>query len=571
MGTLFSTLNVARSGLAAAQTQLDTTGHNIANVNKPGFSRQRVELVSRTAINRGFGQIGTGVAISDVVRIRDEFLDGLYQDQVAGLGNAEIRAEFYELIEGVFLEPTSTGLSNRLSDFFNALSEYSTNVESIPLRSSVLTEAATLADALNATSNQLRTLRTNANEEVINFVPEINSLTDRIAKLNRQISNSELDGTTANDLRDDRNVLLDQLAKITNIFTRERSDGRVDVLVSGEVLVDGNNARMLEAVPNAALDPERNDLVEVRFVESGQLLNVTNGELFGALEMRDSILTEIDTDIDLLAATLIEQLNRIHSQASGLSYNSGTLTGTNSVTSSAVDLNSAGLPFTVSPGSFEIQVYDESTNPPTLVGGTPVTINITPTTTLDDIVADLNAVPNITAGVSADGQLEITAAPGFSFTNTNDDTGVLAALGMNVLFTGTDARTIELNSLIEDNPELLASRFSTNPLETGDNSAALALAGVQNGLFFSNGSATLFDFYETTVVEIGVDTRANLQALQVEQSFVRNFERRRQEVSGVSLDEEVTQLIQFQRAFEASARVVTVTDRMLESLLAMAL
>ena len=118
--------------------------------------------------------------------------------------------------------------------------------------------------------------------------------------------------------------------------------------------------------------------------------------------------------------------------------------------------------------------------------------------------------------------------------------------------------------------ELLASRFSPNPLDSGENLAALALLDVQNGTFLSNDTATINDFYESMNVQVGVDTRANLDLLEIERTFVDSFERRRQEISGVSLDEEVTLMIQFQRAFEASARVITVADRMLESLLTMA-
>lgn len=571
MGSLFSTLNIARSGLAAAQTQLDVTGHNIANVNKTGFSRQRAELVTRVPITRPWGQMGTGVAISDIIQIRDQFLDDLYQNQVANLGNSEIRAEFFQMIEGVFLEPGPNGLSSRINEFFNAMNEFSTNVESIPVRINVLSEASELADALNTMSNQLFKLRTNANEEVISFVPEINSLSSRIASINQQIAVLEVNGTSANDLRDDRHLLLDQLALLVNIDSRERGDGQVDVLVSGQTLVNGGDAMALEAVRNAALDPDRNDLVEVRFVKTGQKLNAQNGELFGAIEMRDNVLVGIDTDMDALAATLVEQINKIHGQASGLSGYSGTVRSSNAVTDPAVALNAAGLPYAVSPGSFEIRVFDESTVPPTPVGGTPVTINVTALTTLDDIAAQLNAVPNITAAVDTQGFLSITAAPGFSFSNANDDTNIFAAIGLNGLFQGFDAATISVNTTIANNPELLASRFSTDPLDTGDNTAALAMLGVQSGLHFDNNTATLSEFYESVVVEIGVATRGNQQALAVEQAFVANIERRRQEVSGVSLDEEVTLMIQYQRAFEASARVISVADRMLESLLTMAL
>ena len=148
---------------------------------------------------------------------------------------------------------------------------------------------------------------------------------------------------------------------------------------------------------------------------------------------------------------------------------------------------------------------------------------------------------------------------------------MLAALGVNGLFTGTGAQDIGVNQAIVDDPALLSGAFDTDPAAVGDNTAALALAGVQDGQYFLNGTATINDFYESLVVDIGVNARANEAALEVEQTLNENYARRREEISGVSIDEEVSSLIQFQRAFEASARVITVTDRMLESLLNMAL
>ena len=566
MGTLFSTLSIARSGMQIAQVQLDIAGHNIANVNKVGFSRQRVELISRVPLSRPFGQIGRGVAISLISRVRDPFLDTLIRNQVAGLRSAELQTQFFGQIEDIFLEPTERGMSGRINNFFQALQEFSTNVESLPIRQSVVTEAESLSALFNETARRLNTLRTNANEEVIGLVPEVNSLAERIAKLNDQIRVAEVSGNPANDLRDDRDVLLDQLAGIVNIFTRERTNGQVDVLIGDQVLVDGDRFRELETVQNALLDPVRNDFVDIRFVDNGNLLTVQDGSIFGALELRDSILVEIQSDIDLLAATFIREINVIHSQGRGL-INLTALTGSNVVTDPALALNSAGLPFPVTPGTFEVTVLDAAGNP---TAGSPTTITIGAGTTLNDLVADLNAIPELTASVTPDGALQITAAAGFSFAFTNDTTGALAALGANVLFTGSDAASMGVNQVIVDDPQLLASGFSTDPSETGDNSAALALADVQNGRFLQNSSMTINDFFESTIVRIGIDARSVQATFEVELTFVDGFERRRQEVSGVSLDEEVTFLLLFQRAFEASARVVTVTDRMLDALFAMA-
>lgn len=562
MGTLFSSFYIARSGLHTAQVQLDTAGHNIANVNKVGFTRQRVEVVSVLPLERPFGYIGRGIRISGIVRLRDEFLDQLYRRQSPGLGNAETQAKFLSRIEDVFLEPTENGLGMRLNQFFDSLNGYANNVEAPPLRQSVINESQALVSLFQETAGRLDLLRTNANEEIINFVPRINALAAGIAGLNSRIRDSELGGHAANDLRDERDLMLDELSRIVNIFTRERPDGQIDVLVSGASLVNGDLTQELEAVRVAALDPERNDLVEVRFVTSGLPLGIQDGELFGALRMRDITIVDIDSRLDVIAATVIEQINLIQTQASGLVDYSGTVTGTNAVTGAATALIAAGLPFNVSTGTFDLNVY--------AAGTTTATLTIAAGTTLADLVAAINGVDpaNLTAVVTANNTIELTAAPGATFSISNDATGVFAALGLNGLFTGFDARTIGVNQDLVNNPSLLAAGYSTDPLETGDNTAALDLAAVQNGLYLESDTASINDYYETTIVRLGIEVRTNRENLRIEQSFVATFDRRRQEVSGVSLDEEMTMLLQFQRAFEASARVIIITDRMLEALLA---
>lgn len=562
MGTLFSAFDIARSGMQVAQAQLDIAGHNIANVNKPGFSRQRVELISRLPVTKPFGQIGRGVEIADIVRVRDTFLDGLFRREAAGLGDATVRAEFLQRIEDVFLEPSEHGLSSRINGFFNALAEFANNVEELPVRESVIAEAEALTQLFHDTAGRLNTLRTQANQELIHAVPEINSLASQIAALNFQIRQLEVGGKGANDLRDDRDLLLDQLSKLVNISVHEGQSGQISVLIGDAELISGDIVNEIEAVVNPALDAERLDLVELRFANSGALVPVSDGEVFAALQVRDEVLVQLDGRIDTLAATIIREINRVHSQGTGLVNYSAPVTSEHAVTGAAVPLDTAGLPFTFSAGTFDFNRYDSAGN---LISTS--TVTITPgVTTLNDIAAALGA-----NGSVVNGQLVLTPPAGGSFSLTNDTSGVLGALGVNGLFTGTDARTIGINSAIAANPALLASGFSNDPLNTGDNTAALALADVQDGLFLDGGASSINDHYETTVAQLGIDARANAQRLQVEQTFVDNVAQRRQQVSGVSIDEEVTLLLQFQRAFEASARVVTVTDRMLDSLMNMAL
>ncbi len=560
MGTLFSTLYVARSGMGAAQIQLDTTAHNIANVNREGFSRQRVELGSISPNVFPFGEIGRGVLVTRIDRIRDSFLDSSFRDQVSGLGSADIQASNYVLLEDAFLEPGESGFGTRIDRFFDALNDFSNNVEDFPVREAFLQEAQTLADNLNQTAQRLFDLRTNSNEEVRNLVPEVNGLTSRIAELNHNIRDAELNGSSANDLRDERDVALDQLARLVNITTRETEDGTALVLLSDDVLIDQTGAREIEAVRNPLLDPERGDLVELRFVDTGILVDVQDGEVFGALQVRDSAIPAVDARLDTIAGALIQGINAIHSQGNGLTNYTGTVSSSNPVTASTDPLVAAGLPFTVTPGTFDVVVYDASNV------ATTTTITIAAGTTLDDLATQLSGAANLTATVSGN-QLDITPAAGFSFAFTNDNTNALPALGLNGLFTGFDARTIGINQDLANDPGLIASGYSTDVLNTGDNSAALDMAALREALVLDGGASTIAQYYQSTIAELGVDARSNLDNLETQQLFVQDFDSRRQAISGVSLDEEVTSLILFQRAFEASARVIGIADRMLETLI----
>ena len=565
MGTLFSAFDIARSGLQVAQIQLDVAGNNIANVNKEGFSRQRVELLTRVPVDLGFGQVGRGVRVGQIARLREGFLDFAFRRQNHELGQSDVESRAFQIVQDLFLEPTQNGFSGRLSQFFAAATEFSNNVESIPVRQSLLSEGQALADSLRQLTTQLADLRTDANAQIISTVAEINSIATRIDELNHDIVAQEVGNTVASALRDERDLQLDRLSKLASINVRELTDGSISVLIGNSELVSLSGARQFVALANPALDPERPDFVEVRDASTNALIDVQGGELSGALNVRDNILTSIDSNLDTMAAALIQQVNGIHSQGNGLQNLSGTTTGGNAVTSAATPLVSAGLPFAVTAGSFNVVVYDNAGVPTTTA------INIAAATTLNGLATALDAVANLNASVTPEGRLQISSAAGFTYSFANDSSGAVSALGVNGFFTGFDARTIGINQALVENPALVSSSFSSDVLSTGDNGAALAIANVQAAKFLDGGLSTVGQFYQNVITELGVDARTVEQTRDQQVILVDNFNRRRQEVSGVNIDEEVTALLQFQRAFEASARVITTVDRMLETLLNTAL
>ena len=563
VGTLFSALGIGRSGLLAAQVQLDVAGNNIANVNTEGYSRQRAELEELFPIATTVGAIGRGVIVSEIKRLRDDFLDTAYVRQVAGLGKTEVQAEYYNLLEDAFLEPGENGFGTRLDLFYDALSDFSNNVESLSVREAFLAEAETMAGQMNQLVARFDDLRTNANEEVRNLVPEINSLAERIYELNVQIRDVEGAGQTAGTLRDQRTLLLDELGQIINISYQEGSSGQVQVQVADEVLVDSTGFREITAYRNSALDPERQDLVELRWSDTNELVEVTDGEVYGLLNIRDTVIPEQDARIDEIASTLIYELNKIQSQGHGIEALEGTISSTNLVSASTDPLISAGLPFDVTAGSFDLVVYDSTG------AATTTTINITAATTLDDLATALNGVANFSASVSSN-TLSLGADSGYTFSFANDSSGVLPALGVNSLFNGVDARTITLNPDIKDNPGRVTSSYGTDLSNTGDNTAALDMASLRTALVMDSGASTMGDFYESSVALLGIEARSNEDLLATETELIADLNTRRQETSGVNLDEEVASLMLFQRAYEASARVMTVADNMLATLLSIA-
>ncbi len=563
MGTLFSALDIARAGMLVSQVQLDVTGHNIANVNKEGYSRQRVEVTTREPNYRPYGAIGRGPAIADIRRIRETFLDAIFRQQNPALGRTETIANYFVRIQDIFQEPGDTGFSAHLSRFFDALQDFSNNVEETPVRVALLQEGESLAQSLNEIAKQIYLLESNANEEIRNTIPEINSLLRRIAEFNKTIRDTEIIGKSANDLRDERDLLIDQLSKIVAITARERDDGQVDILLGGVEIVGGTKYRTLSAVVDNTIDPSRPDFLSVVFTDNQEPAIISDGSLAGLLYIRDTELRRIKEQLNEIARVLAGSINRIHSQGRGLELYTNSIQSTIAVSDTGIPLADNNLPYTFDDGSFQLLAYDSSGNLVNIL-----TISITgSSTSLSDIANQINSSPFFSASIDSNGYLTITPISGYSFRFANDTSGVLVAIGMNPFFTGYTASNIAVNQDLLRNPRLISSGYSNDINETGDNSAGLAMANLRSQRILSDSTQTTDEYYQSMIVEIGINARANLDVLEMERSFINDFTRRRQEVSGVNLDEEVTNLILFQRAFEASTRVITVTDRMLDALL----
>ena len=561
MTTIFSSLEIAKRALLAHQLAQQVTGHNVSNVNTPGFTRQRAELTPISISSPPF-TLGAGVDVAEVRRIRDRFIDYQLLGEQQSLGKNQAQETVLKQIEAVFNEPQAGGsLGTLLDQFFQSLHDLAIHPTENAVRVAAVEKGTSLALSFNQLRQRLDQVKADLADQINLKLTDANSLLGEIAELNQKIR--EAGQADPNDLMDQRDLLVGKLGALVGVTVLDRTDGTVQVSLagSGVLLVDGTLATSLSAVTNLVTDTVD--------ISAGSVpVTVQSGEVSSLQDARNSATGPVKqavTDLNTLAQTVIEEINRLHSSGAGLTDHSS-LTSTNAVTGAFTPLTAAGLPFTPTTGSFDVIVHD-STGAVVSTVNVPVTAGVT---TLDDVRAAIDADPNLTATI-ASGLLTISAGAGFTFAFANDTSDTLLATGLNTFFTGSDARTIAVNSLVSTDPTKVAAAKAdaTGLVHPGDGSNALDMARLSATLTMSGGTATFNDFYGTMVSQVGARARDASQSTERQDAVVHLLENLRQQTSGVSIDEEMTNLIQQQHAYEAAARYVTVMNQVLDSLLNM--
>ncbi len=324
MSSAFFGINVALRALMAQQMAIDVTNHNIANANTEGFSRQDVHMVPSTpfpfpAFTRLVvpGQIGTGVEVDQIRRIRDGFLDLQIRGELLRQGYWQVAQEIIRKVEVVFGEPSDRALSAQLDRFWNAWQQLSTDPQNQAVRAYVREQGASLAATFNHLASQLDDVRASINYDLQVKADQVNSLANRIAALNLQISKVEVTGNRANDLRDQRDLLLDELSGLLRISYQERPNGFLDVFVDGRALVSGDRTNLVairaDAVGSAVL----------AWASDGQIIDPGGGEVGANLDFRDGFLAQQRADLDALASAVMAEVNLRHRSGYGLNGSTG--------------------------------------------------------------------------------------------------------------------------------------------------------------------------------------------------------------------------------------------------------
>ncbi len=561
--SLFATIQQSANALQVNELGLHVVGNNIANANTPGYIRQ--ELVQAPAIGRRFGDVilGYGVRAVGVKQKLDEFTVERLRQTESALASSEAQSTTFKQLESIFGELTNSDLSSQIGEFSSSINDVLNQPGNDSLRRLVIERGNNLTSNIRNISQQIGEVSKNLNQEVRGAALGINSLTEQLAKLNQRIVETEggrSSGSDAVGLRDERLQVLQNLAKLVDIRAVEQQSGAVTVFVGGEYLVaDG-----IQRPVTYALRTEGDKTIpEVRLADTDSALQVSGGRLQGLYAARDAGVGKVQNDLDQFARDLIEQFNRIHSQGQGIEgFSEVTSSFASDDTSAPLDL--AGFPLKINNGDFKIQVLDletgstrTSTIRVKLSGGTS-------DTSLTDIAAEISAVSGLTATLTPEGKLRISAAShALRFSFQEDTSGFLAATGINTFFVGNSANTIAINPVVSQNPRMLAA--SLTGVGSGTDNA-LRLAQAFDEPVDRLDGQSIKQAYESIVVRMTQDINVQSGISDGLKNFYKTLESQHLAVSGVNLDEEAVKMLFYQRAFQASSRLIQTSNEMLDVL-----
>jgi len=538
-------LNIGRSALQAAQMGLQVTGNNIANVNTPNYSRQIVSLTEGVVVSMGGVPVGTGVQVEGVQRIYDSFLGVQIRNANAGVEDYGLREQSYARLESILYPSETSNLGTLMDDFFNAWQDLAGNPSGSAERQVTLSRAEDLIANFRSLSGFFDEEIRYTNTLLEGYAEEINRLASEVADLNGEILRNQGGRSSPNDLLDRREALLSELSGYVNVTVFEQDRGVVSVLVSGgQSLVDGTTSYGLELVPDL------NDHNFYRMLIRGNDVteSVQAGKVKGVLETRVQMVG-FQEDVDLLAATLVQEFNAVHSSGVGLDGQTGRdFFSPLRVTASPLSGNQGGaevsLQEIVDSSRLTLDDYEIRFTGP----GTYDVLNTTQGTVVagDQVYAEGSAI-------EFDG-LRIALSDSNGPPVEGDRFRISVKEGM--------AQTIALE--IEDPAEIAAAQdLDALP---GDNRNALALADLRNAKILREQSVTFGGFYESLVVRSGSLVQDASRMGESKQVLYESMEAYQESVSGVSLEEEEIRLLSFQYAYQSAAKYLAVLDEVFQAL-----
>ncbi|MDF1543640.1 MAG: flagellar hook-associated protein FlgK [bacterium] len=456
MPGLFQGLEIGKRALLSSQVVLQTIGHNVANVNTPGYSRQRVNINTTYPEMSAHGPIGSGVSVRDVRQVRDLFLGSQYRRENKSLGQWSYKEKVMGQVEALFNEPSDNTLSDQLNDFWNSWSALATDNTGAS-RKALITSAVQLTNGFHQLAGELQTLRDSIDRDMVNITESVNGKAREVARLNKMISMQEAGGDRANDLRDARDLLVDEMSEFVDINTVEDERGNMIVYVGAMTIVDGP-----DSLPIEARSENKSGVLTHKLVWEGSSVEITNlnGQLKGLVDARDEVIPRYLNELHTLSNTIAREVNAMHRTGYGV----------------------------------------------------------------------------------------------------NDSTGVDFFETDN-----TDAFNISVNrDLLADSNLVAAAVASGSP---ADNRLAVAISELQDKKVFFGNSSTMSDYYNSMVSNLGVESNEAMSFSANYELLVNQVNNSKMAVEGVSIDEEMANMVKFQHAYDAAARVITTMDQALDTII----
>jgi len=615
----FAGIELGKRGLVAHNQGLQTIGHNLTNSATEGYSRQRVEFgtmepLYAPQLNREEtpGQIGQGVVSIRVERMRDELLDQRIVAQTGGLGYWDARNEYMSLLEQVHNEPTEVSTRTQMDKFWDSWQELSLHPSELAPREAVVQRGRTLIDSIHDQYRRLSTARDMVQEDIEISASQANDFSKQIAALNAEILKSEAMGDNPNDLYDRRDLLVEKLANIVPVTVDRRDPDEFMVHVDGHILVQGKIARGFSMSTGA----ESGGYPRVLWADTGDEAVIRGGSLGAMLEMRDVDIKEEIASLDTMTLTFTDLVNEVHRSAYGLNGKTGIdfFTELPSVNNIAGNYDRDGdgaydhsYVYRLSGGNaLDAQEQIGLSGVMRLSGPRGlVDVEYRSTDTVGDIVRRVNdSGADVTARLTSTGALQLRAktssdgeSPDFVIRHVEDSgeflsgyAGLLSASGEAGAYTwekadavgdlrgGVDYAVaplahpsgwIEVSSAVSRDLTSVAAGFGSNgrPAEAGDGSAAIAIAKLRTAPVMVGSQKTFDDYFADAVASVGLKGERAERMSDTQSRIVKNLTDTRNSISGVNMDEELSNMIKFQHGYAAAAKFISTMDTMLDTII----
>ncbi len=591
MPSTFFGLNIGTSGLYTYQAALNTTSHNISNAETDGYTRQvlRQQAANAIRVNGSYGMVGAGVTATGISQERDAYYDLKYRKNNTVYGQYSAKQYYMTEIENYFNEVSLQGFTTSYNSLFDSMQELSKNPSSQTTRTQVVNYAENLTKYFNDMANSLTSIQEECNFEVKTQVDAINSLAQQIAGVTKQINTLEAGGGIANDLRDQRNLLVDKLSQIVNVSTSETVVGQnvgvtsYIVKIEGQTLVNTNDYNTLQVVPREE-KVNQNDadgLYDIKWTSGnnfGFQNTISGSYLSSLLQVRDGNNQEIlkgswdaGADTDPADNTITITNNSINDIAKLNIPKEGTITINNQI------YNYSGYTVSGTTGNLQYTFTLDKT-PSVTTGVQSVSIGESIDykgipyymSQLNELVrnfaSEFNSIHkdgydlNGNAGVNFFAAAMPATGEDYNLDDNSDPSN--PALGYQYL---TAANFSVSQAILKDTSKVVTSD-SSNTADTENSNIAKKLLELKDDkTMFKQGTPA--SFFQTLVAEVGVDSKKASDNADNQKDILKVIENQRLSVSGVDVDEEAMNLVMFQNAYNLSAKVISVMNEIYDKLI----